>query len=181
MPSSVSDFSSRTYRVQRHAREHASARGFTLGELTTTLAITGVLTAMTVPVLGNIYMNVHVKTVASDFAADLRYARAEAVSRHSTVDVLAPGERGWEDGWQVRDRRQVLVDRSGPLHVQALDPAQGKLTFNSMGVLTRAGSYSVLFHAPNYRWTQPRCVYVRPDGRPVVETDSAATRACGRH
>lgn len=176
----VSGLPKRPHRFLRRPAERASARGFTLGELTTTLAITGVLTAMTVPVLGNIYMNMRVRTVASDFAADLRYARSEAVSRHRTVDVLAPGERGWGGGWLVRDRKQVLVDRSGPLHVQALDPAEGKLTFNPMGVLTRAGSYSVLFHAPDYRWTQPRCVYVRPDGRPVVETDSAATGACGR-
>lgn len=180
MPSSVSDFSRRTHRFPRRAGAHASARGFTLGELTTTLGITAVLAAVTVPVLGNFYMNMRVKTVASDFAADLRYARSEAVSRHRTVDVLAPGVRGWGDGWLVRDRKQVLLDRSGPLHVQALDPDEGKLTFSPTGVLTRAGSYSVLFHAPNYRWTQPRCVYVRPDGRPIVETDSAATGACGR-
>jgi len=180
MRAPASDFSQGTHRSLRRAGAHAIARGFTLGELATTLAITGVLAAITVPVLGNIYMNMHVKTVASDFAADLRYARSEAVSRHTVVDVLAPGERGWRDGWLVRDRKQVLVDRSGPLQVQTLHPAEGKLTFNPRGVLTRAGSYSVLFRAPNYRWTQARCVYVRPDGRPIVETDSAATGACGR-
>jgi prepilin-type N-terminal cleavage/methylation domain-containing protein len=180
MPLSVSECSQRPCHFPRRTGRQAIARGFTLVELTTTLAITGALTAITLPALGTLYMNVRVKTVAAEFAADLRYARAEAVSRQTAVQVLAPSERGWEDGWLVRDRKQVLVDRSGPLHVQVLDPAQGQLTFNTRGVLTRAGSYSVLFHAPEYRWTQPRCVYVRPDGRPIVETAPVATSACGR-
>lgn len=154
-------------------------RGFTLGELTTTLAIAGAASALAVPALGNLYMNVRVKSLAAEFAADLRYARSEAISRRKPVDVSGALDKSWTHGWLVRDSKTVLLDRTGTTRVQTLAPEEGKLTYTSVGSLSRPGSYSVLFYAPDYRWVQPRCVYVRPDGRPLVEIQ-ALGGACGR-
>lgn len=165
--------------ANRAARELRAQRGFNLGEMCTTLAIVGVVSAIAVPTFGNLYMNVRVKTIAAEFAADLRYARAEAISRRTPVEVVGSNTRGWAQGWLVRDPKKVLIDRTGPSRIEALDPSEGKITYTRLGTLTRPGAYSVLFHAPEFRWVQPRCVYVHPDGRPMVEVQTK-DGACGR-
>lgn len=154
------------------------SRGFTLGELATTLAVAGCLGAVGYPAVSNVYMNLRIRTLAAEFAADLRYARAEAISRRTTVEIVGAGERGWGAGWLVRDPKRVLVDRSGPSRVQAREPSEGRLAYTTGGRLAWPGAYSVLFHAPGYPWVRPKCVYVRPDGRPMVE-DTAPNTNCG--
>lgn len=147
--------------------------------MATTLTIAGVLSAIAIPVVGNVYMNMRIKTVASEFVADLRYARAEAISRRAVVQIVAFQEKGWSKGWIVKDPQRVLIDRTGMGHIDALDPSEGKLAYTHMGTLSGVRTYSVLFHAPTFRWVQPRCVYVHPDGRPRVEANPVHP-ACGR-
>lgn len=121
--------------------------------MTTAMSIAGIVAAVALPGCGNLYMNMRVKSVAAEFAADLRYARAEAVSRRTAVQVTAVDERGW----LVRDASRVLLDRTGLSRVFADAPMQTRLAYTITGTLTQAGSYAVLFHAPDFRWVQPRC------------------------
>jgi Tfp pilus assembly protein FimT len=164
----------------RSLRSPTTSAGFTLGELAHSMAIVGVTLTIAVPVLSNIYMNVRVKAVASEFAATLRYARAQAVALGSPVQVVPGGSHGWTDGWMVKSRSQRLLGQVGPLRVSIAGTVSDGLTYGSRGILTKAGAQAFLIHAPDYRWVQARCVYVRPDGRPIVQPHNPGDPSCSQ-
>lgn len=69
-------------------------RGFTLTELMIGLAVLALLVSVTVPSLSGIFNRMRLTGVANELAADLQYARTEAVRRRAGV-VLQPTANGY--------------------------------------------------------------------------------------
>lgn len=69
-------------------------RGFTLVELMVGMAVMAVLVSVTVPSLSGIFNRMRLTGVANELAADLQYARTEAVRRRAGV-VLQPTSEGY--------------------------------------------------------------------------------------
>lgn len=86
-------------------------RGFTLTELMIGLAVMAVLVSVTVPSLSGIFNRMRLTGVANELAADLQYARTEAVRRRAGV-VLQPTS----DGYRIS---------SGTLELKAVTFANG--------------------------------------------------------
>lgn len=139
------------------------ARGVTLLELMTAIAVLGVLTAVGVPAFTNIMRNNQIAAESSDLVMALSLARSEAVKRGMRVSVCAAGAvantcaggANWGNGWLV------FVDDFGALGtVDANDeplqswpnPSAGvavnspvqSVTFNRRGRAEFVGSFNIL-------------------------------------
>ena len=85
------------------------SKGFTLLELIIIIAIIGIATAFAAPGLSTMISNNRISSNASDFAAALQLAKAEAVARVNPVIVCKKntgstgciGDGDWSQGWIV--------------------------------------------------------------------------------
>jgi len=84
-------------------KKATQSQGFTLYELMMTLAVVGVVAALSVPMFGDIVKNNRLATQVNNMLASLNYARNESVTRGVSVR-LEPIVSGtdWTAGWRVR-------------------------------------------------------------------------------
>lgn len=81
-------------------------RGFTLGELLTTLAVVGISTALVVPSFDTVMSNNRRAAGVNQLVSTMHVARSEAITRNTQV-TLCPSSDGqsctagtdWNDGW----------------------------------------------------------------------------------
>ncbi|MBI5462887.1 MAG: GspH/FimT family pseudopilin [Gammaproteobacteria bacterium] len=74
-----------------------SQSGYTLVELLVTLAVVAILVTTALPALTDLIDSQRLRATAQQIAADLRYARSEAIKRHADIPIgvsFAPG-RDW--------------------------------------------------------------------------------------
>jgi type IV fimbrial biogenesis protein FimT len=83
--------------------------GFSLAEMTVTLAVAGVLLALAVPELGALLRSQQLKSAGGDLFAAIGMARSQALARGRIVKLLPrdPAGADWRRGWRV------FVDRDG--------------------------------------------------------------------
>ncbi len=86
-------------------------RGFTLIEMTVTLAIVGVLTAMSAVAIGRLNSRSRVSGAVQELASDLVDARNHAYGRDTRTVVLING--AWPVGGQTRIAYWTLLDPGG--------------------------------------------------------------------
>ncbi|MFC5460895.1 GspH/FimT family pseudopilin [Massilia niabensis] len=79
------------------------ARGFTLTELLTTLAVVAVLAAVAAPSLTTMIANMRSRSVSSDLYAALSRTRSEAIKRNAEVTLAPVTAQAWQHGWSIRD------------------------------------------------------------------------------
>jgi len=93
----------------------AAARGFSLVEMLTVVAIAALLVALALPGCRTLLDRIRVSTAAADFRAALAFARASAIRRGQRVDLLPATPAGWQSGWRV------VLDLT---NTQQLDPGE---------------------------------------------------------
>ena len=140
--------------------------GFTLVELSVTLAVMAVLTALAMPSILAWIANTRVRTVSDALQNGLRQAQAEAVRRSRTAvfsltDDTAPKTRltAVADGtnWSINFVASSTLDTAGVA------------TFVEAGVLTVAGA--------NVSISGPAAVCFNPLGRLVANSSTGVTGA----
>lgn len=115
-----------------HCRLPRAARGFTLVEAVTVIAIMAVLTGIGSASFVWFNQTTSIRGAAYDLVADLDYARSEAVKRNDNV-VVQPVNADWRQGWQVVAGGQVLRAREGLGAQIGFAAAPGTLTFDGAG------------------------------------------------
>jgi type IV fimbrial biogenesis protein FimT len=70
-------------------------------ELLMTLGIVSLLAAITVPSFGAMLDRLRVATAVAQFQEAISLARAEALRRHTRVDLIPLRDANWASGWQV--------------------------------------------------------------------------------
>jgi type IV fimbrial biogenesis protein FimT len=121
-----------------------SARGFTLVEAVTVIAIMAVLTGIGSASFVWLNQTTSIRGAAYDLVADLDYARSEAVKRNDDV-VVQPVNADWRQGWQVVAGGQVLRAREGLGGQVGFANAPGALTFDGAGraSLATVGNFQI--------------------------------------
>ncbi|MFC4929642.1 GspH/FimT family pseudopilin [Massilia sp. GCM10023247] len=79
------------------------ARGFTLPELLTAVAIVGVLASVAAPAYSSMIASIRARSLGSDLYAALSLARSEAIKRNAEVSLVPVSARQWQQGWSIRD------------------------------------------------------------------------------
>lgn len=122
--------------------------GFTLPELTASLVIAGVLTALAIPSFTGMIRATRLTSTTNDVIASLHYARSEAVKRNTAIIVKPITGNQWETGWTVAisDCTVNCVLRSysalpAPLTLRgSLDNAPlVALTYSNQGAIEKTG------------------------------------------
>jgi len=109
------------------------ARGFTLVELMTVLAVLGVVAASAVPGLRSFAASQKVKSLSYDMTSDLLLARSEALKRNVSVRMTATGEN-WASGWTLT---------AGAENISTRNPAHESLSFAASPVVPTVITFDV--------------------------------------
>lgn len=108
------------------------ARGFTLVEAMTVIAILAILTGLSSASFVWLNQATTIRGAAFDLVADLDFARSEAVKRNLDVTVL-PLNDDWAQGWQVMVGNEVLRSRAPTGGQIGFPTAPTTLTFDGGG------------------------------------------------
>ena len=151
------------------------AKGFTLIELMTVLAIAAVLLVLAAPSFSTLVKSQRLRTAASELFGDMTFARSEALNRRAEVSIVpldtsAEGSKDWAKGWNVvlgNATGTTVLKRQEPFQGQISAPSGSSIVFGQAGRPTAATVSKATFkHAdlPEASW---RCVQIEPSGRPT--------------
>jgi len=84
--------------------------GVTLIELVTALAVALITLSLTAPDFTSFIRQIRISSATNDLHNAIMLARTEAVSRNTTVDLVALND-DWKNGWIISssDKKQILV------------------------------------------------------------------------
>jgi type IV fimbrial biogenesis protein FimT len=144
------------------------ARGFTLIELMTVVAILVILLGLGVPGMRNIIIKTRVKNASFDVYSNLLAARSDAISRNKTV-TMTPNGSNWAAGWTITDSDLNTLKTQDPFPgVTITGPTT--LVYLSTGRLNAGSAPQFSLTAPDAAANDGRCINIDLSGRPVVAT-----------
>ncbi len=154
------------------AAQNRGSRGFTLPELMTVLAITGILVAIALPAFSGLIANQRGRALASDLMSSLARVRSEAVKRNTDV-VLVPKAGGWEAGWTIphpTDESVLLESHEKVNGASIVGPVE--VVFQSNG-RTR-GAANMTFDILLENSSTHRCITLDLSGRANLTTKTTS-------
>jgi type IV fimbrial biogenesis protein FimT len=170
------------------------ARGLTLVELSATVAIAGILSAMAIPNLSHFIQHTGRVSTVNDFMHSLFLARSEAIKRNAVVSICrsvdgetcANKSATWESGWIVfvnddhdspanRDASEQILHRHGAW-------SSGKVTSNRQAFSFRPSSQgdvngTIVFCRADGDPKDTRAIIISHTGRPRVSEKDADGKA----
>lgn len=150
-------------------KRRTTARGFTLVEALTVLAVIAVLATVAMPMLANVLAGQRLRAAGTDMMSSLLVARSEAIKRNAQV-VVAPRNAGdWTSGWRVAAlATNEQVDRKEALGLRVdVSLAPARIVYERNGRLGVGGVAQLEFRdSESHPGVQARCVSIDPSGLP---------------
>lgn len=140
--------------------------GFSLTELMITIAIVGILAAVSLPAFRGFLQSQKVRAAASDLHLSLIKARSEGIKRNTDV-TISPISGDWSNGWNIVNPNVAgkLLDAHGATKVTVSGPAS--VIYNRAGRIS--GNASVNFSITADDTETVRCVQISLSGLPIVK------------
>jgi type IV fimbrial biogenesis protein FimT len=143
----------------------APARGVTLIELLTVLALLAIVGAIAAPGLSQFMLSQRIRTLALDLSSDMQLARSEALIRNAVVS-MTPTAGEWEKGWSITTGATVLMRRQPDSNLLSLSNAPSVITFGVQGrVVVPTDGVRVDVSATGAHAAARRCVELDLSGR----------------
>lgn len=141
------------------------ARGFTMPELLTVVAIVAILASVAAPAFSSMIASARGRSVSSELYASLARARSEAIKRNTEVALVPVTARQWQDGWSIPDpgaQARKLVDHPAVAGATVSGPAS--VVFLPNGRIKNGGrpAFDIALSGDS----RHRCVRVDLSGRP---------------
>ena len=132
-----------------------AARGFTLIELVTTIAIVAILMVIAVPSFITYQRNSELTAHANSLLAAINAARSEAMKRGRNAMVVPSDGADWASGWVVFVDLDRSLDYAQASDVTVLNapPPPAYLTITGRGTTNAAAPY-ILYDASGYSRTK---------------------------
>lgn len=167
--------------------------GVSLVELTATLAIIGILSAVAVPNLAYLHRSAARTTAVNDFMHSIFLARSRAISTNGVVSICrsSNGEKcdsrasNWETGWIVFDN----LDRDQPADRDVGEPIvyrhgtwpTGRITSNRLSFSFRPTAQTdvngtIVFCGQSGAKIEGRAIIISHTGRPRVSLQDASNK-----
>ena len=147
---------------------NARARGFTLVELLTVVAVVVVLTLIAVPSFNELARSQRVQMVAMDLFTSLLRARSESIKQNTDVTLAPAGT--WVAGWAVAVGGTNIDTHAATSNIAISDP--GVVTYRSSGRV--AGTTQPKFSVSAAQTATKRCVQVNLSGEPAVTSGACS-------
>jgi len=148
------------------------ARGFTIIEMMTTLAVLAILATIAAPSLSNLVRDQRVKTATFDVYASLVFARSEAIKRNADIDV-APSGADWAAGWEVRVQSDgTVLKRQDALPGMSIATPAGAVTYRRDGRISGGAVPILVVKSAESNSITARCVLIDLSGRPNIKVDT---------
>jgi len=156
------------------------AKGFTLPELVTVVAIVGIIAALAAPAFNNLIRSQRIKTATNNLASALIFARSEAVKRNTDVTITRVGTgNAWGGGWTISyvdggtqtPRSQAALNQ---LKVTGNVPS---VTFGGGGRADSTANFTI-DSDPTISNVEARCVEVGLNGMPRMWTARGGDHNC---
>ncbi|TAN13179.1 MAG: prepilin-type N-terminal cleavage/methylation domain-containing protein [Burkholderiaceae bacterium] len=145
----------------------ASARGFTLIELMTTITVLIVLVMVAVPSFREFVANQRVRNASFDLMAALTLARSQAITQNGSVDLKQSGG-GWNGGWTVTDGTNTFGAHEGLSNLSITDSSNlSTITYGRDGRLTTVPTKFSVKPATDLGSVKPRCITIGLSGLPT--------------
>ncbi len=163
---------SRNIRLEFGGRGRSFCRGFTMTELSITVAIAAILVTLAAPSFTGIIASQRAQTLASALYGTLTKTRSEALTLRGTV-TLQPKAGGWQNGWQMLDpNNNVLDDYTPAAGITIAGP--GAISYRASGRLRSNVPPMFQISSSSGSTISYQCVSVDPSGRPYM----SATQTC---
>lgn len=146
------------------------ARGFTIPELMTAIAIMGIMGAVAAPSFTDLIEAQRAKGAAADIFTSLLRTRSEAIKRNTPV-TMTPAAGGWAAGWSVAHptNDDVLLEDHGTVSGATIS-GPDSVTFLPNGRLS--GSDTPAFDVAAESGDKHRCITVDLSGRPYQTSEA---------
>lgn len=143
------------------------ARGFTLPELLTGVAIIAILAGVAAPSMSELLASQRVKGASTDVFTALLRTRSEAIKRNRPVTLAPKTADSWADGWTVAHPTadRMLLDHGAVAGGTIAGP--GSVVYLPNGRISGATKPS--FDVQVSGSAQRRCITVDLSGRPFQQ------------
>jgi type IV fimbrial biogenesis protein FimT len=173
------------------------ARGFSLVEVLTVVALIAVFLALAAPSLQDMIQRTRVKSAMTTFLADLKYARSEAIKTGRSVSVCATSNgtsclasNTWHRGWIVFHDANAsgTIDHAGDVVLRyrsgwggsdtfVAAPELSAVTFGRMGLAANLadGPFNFVARASATDESSRQCVVLNQVGQQTVHAAGSAS------